>query len=61
MSTFVMVTKYSQHTTNNLACKNKWGLIIRYFKKVVDYMSRISHNQEYWTINPQEKVVFHLL
>jgi hypothetical protein len=55
-----MVTKYSQHTTNDLACKEKWGLIIGDFKKVVDYMLGTSHNQEYWTLSPQEKVVFHL-
>jgi len=53
-----MVTKYSQHIRNDIACKDKWGLIIGVFKKVVDYMSRTSHNQEYWTLSPQEKNCF---
>jgi hypothetical protein len=57
----VMVAGHYQHTRNGPLCKDKWGLLTGDFKKIVNYMLGISHNQEYWSLTSQGKVAFHLV
>jgi hypothetical protein len=32
---------------NGLACKDKWGMIAREFKKIFDHMSTTGQNEDY--------------
>jgi hypothetical protein len=45
--TIIMVARYYQHTKNGPSYKDKWGLLMRDFFKIVNYMLGTSHNQEY--------------
>lgn len=38
----------------------KWELISRNFKNILIYMLRTSHNDDYWTLSPQNKIAFHM-
>jgi hypothetical protein len=60
ISTTFMATSFFEHTKKRPACKDKWGIISGDFKKVFSYMLQTTHNQNYWTLSPQEKVTFHL-
>ncbi len=48
------------HMQNDLAYKDKWESILGNFKWIFDYMSRIGHDEDYWTLSFQEKTSFHL-
>jgi hypothetical protein len=61
ISTIVVVVRHYQHTRNGPTCKDKWGLLTGYVKKIVNYMLRTGYNQEYWSLTSQEKATFHLL
>ncbi len=43
-----MVLGFSQHMKNGFAYKDKWGSILKEFKKIFDYMFRTWHNEDYW-------------
>jgi hypothetical protein len=40
---------------NNIACKDKWGVMYGYFKCMFDYMMGTNHNIKDWDLTPQEK------
>jgi hypothetical protein len=39
-----MAVRYSQHTRNCPTCKDKWGVIMWDFKKIIDYMLGTGNN-----------------
>jgi len=41
-------------------CKDKWWSIYDHFKKKIDCMVGTSHNENYWSLNLQEKRASHL-
>jgi hypothetical protein len=47
---------FSTQMRNGVACKDKWGAIVRDFKQIYDYKLRIGNNQDYWSLSTVEKV-----
>jgi hypothetical protein len=60
ISMMVMNANLSLHMKNDSAYKNKWGSILKEFKKSFDHMSGIRQNEGYWAMSLQDKISHHL-
>ncbi len=49
-----MYVNLFQHTRSKLTCKDKQGLFHEEFKNKFNYLSKIGHNENYWSLNPQD-------
>jgi hypothetical protein len=45
---------------NDPIYKDKWGAIFGKLKKISNHMSIIGYNENYWAMNPQDKIAHHL-
>ncbi len=57
--TYVMKEGHSQHMKNGFMCEDKWGALNGDFKKILDYMAKMSHEEEYWSFSRQDKITLH--
>jgi hypothetical protein len=55
ISTFFMPNGHSKHFHNG-TCNNKWGSFYGDYKKIIDYMGVIGHNEDYWEMSTKDKV-----
>jgi hypothetical protein len=51
-----MNASFPTQLQNGITCKNKWGALIGDFKKIYDYKIGIGNNQDYWSLNLNEKL-----
>jgi hypothetical protein len=47
ISTFFMANGHSKHFYNGATCKDKWGFLYGDYKKIIDYMGIVGHNEDY--------------
>jgi hypothetical protein len=52
----VNTSGHSLFIRNGPTCKDKWGLVYGYFKRIFYYSSRIGNNTKYWELTPQKKI-----
>jgi hypothetical protein len=45
------------HHYSRPTCKDKWGSLYGDYKKIHDYQSVISHNEKYWDMFVEDKVL----
>jgi hypothetical protein len=56
----MMKVGYSLHMRNGPTCKDKWGIVNNDFKWIFGYMARKKHNEEYSTMNVEDRMRLHL-
>jgi hypothetical protein len=56
ISTFFMPNGHSKHFHTRTTCNNKWGSLYGNYKKIIDYMGVIGHNEDYWEMSTEDRV-----
>jgi hypothetical protein len=56
-----MNARFSTQARNSATCKDKWGVLPRDFKKIYEYKIGTGNNQNYWSMNMEEKLAQGLL
>jgi len=51
-----MVSGHFEHFCNGVACKDKWGSLYGDYKKINDFRSVTSHNENYWEMSIEDKL-----
>jgi hypothetical protein len=52
----VMNASFSIQLRNDVTWKDKWGALVGDFKKIYDYKTGAGNNQNYWSLNLNEKL-----
>jgi hypothetical protein len=54
--TFFTPNGHFKHFRNGITCNVKWGSLYGDYKKIIDYMGTIGHNEDYWEMSTKDRV-----
>lgn len=55
-----MNASFSIQLRNGATSRDKWGALVGDFKKIYDYQTCLGNNQDYWSLNLNEKLAWGL-